>query len=70
MPKLKLWKYKQHTLAQLLAIRIKLYQESIEWATKVTEVHNERMNRGEYEDAKANQAFIQRQQKRHHGRIS
>ena len=60
MPKLKLWKYKQPTLAQLLAIRIKLYQESIEWATKVTEVHNKQMNRGEYEDAKANQAFIQR----------
>ena len=60
MPKPKLWKYKQHTLTQLLAIRVKLYQESKEWATKVTEVHNKQMNRGEYEDAKANQAFIQR----------
>lgn len=59
MTKPKLWKYKQHTLAQLLAIRVKLYQESKEWATKVTEVHKQ-MNRGEYEDAKANQAFIQR----------
>ncbi len=60
MPKPKLWKYKQHTLTQLLAISGKLYQESKEWATKVTEVHNKQMNRGEYEDAKANQAFIQR----------
>lgn len=60
MTKPKLWKYKQHNLAQLLAISGKLYQESKEWATKVTEVHNKQMNRGEYEDAKANQAFIQR----------
>lgn len=64
MPKPKLWEYKQHNLAQLLAIREKLYQESKEWATKVTEVHNKQMNRGEYEDAKANQTFIQRQQKK------
>ena len=60
MPKPKLWKYKQHTPTQLLAISGKLYQESKEWATKVTEVHKKQMNRGEYEDAKANQAFIQR----------
>lgn len=49
MARPKLWKYKKHSLAQLIEIKEQLYQESKEWAEKVKKDYYKRWNSGKIE---------------------
>lgn len=52
MARPKLWKYKKHSLAQLIEIKEQLYQESKEWAEKVKKDYYKRRNSGKIEPNK------------------
>ncbi len=52
MARPKLWKYKKHSLAQLIEIKEQLYQESKEWAEKVKKDYYKRWNSGRIEPNK------------------
>ncbi|WP_314062922.1 hypothetical protein [Abiotrophia defectiva] len=52
MARPKLWKYKNHSLAQLIEIKEQLYQESKEWAEKVKKDYYKRRNSGRIEPNK------------------
>lgn len=52
MARPKLWKYKNHSLAQLIEIKEQLYQESNEWAEKVKRDYYKRRNSGKIEPNK------------------
>ena len=52
MARPKLWKYKNHSLAQLIEIKEQLYQESKEWAEKVKKDYYKRWNSGRIETNK------------------
>lgn len=49
MARPKLWKYKNHSLAQLIEIKEQLYQESKEWSEKVMKDYYKRRNSGKIE---------------------